>query len=72
SAFALVVLVFGLTFRLRRGEFQTLRRIGASARRLAAIVACECVAVIVASASLAAVLTWTATLFEPYLLRWLL
>jgi len=52
-------LVFLLSLRLRRREMETLVRLGASGRRIAALMAAEIVGVIGTAAALAGLLTWT-------------
>ena len=51
-------LVFLLSLRLRKRERETLVRLGASGRRIAALMASEIVVVIAAAAALAGLLTW--------------
>ena len=52
-----IMLVFVLSVRLRRGEIQTMARIGAPPMRVAMILGCEILLVLLISACLAAVLT---------------
>ena len=65
---AVIVLVFLLSQQLRRGEFFTLRRMGASRGFIAALVASEIVFVFAASLALAALLTWAVRAWATELL----
>ncbi|MCP3905966.1 MAG: ABC transporter permease [Planctomycetes bacterium] len=69
---ATAVLVFMLSLRLRKREIETMVKIGGSRRRIAAILVSEIVTVLVASAVLSAVLTWTAVHFGSDLVRTLI
>jgi len=57
ATIATAALVFALSVRLRRREIETMRKIGASRRRMRAILACEVLLVIVASLAIAGGLT---------------
>jgi putative ABC transport system permease protein len=57
ATIATAVLVFALSVRLRRREIETMRKIGASRRRIRAILACEVLLVVVASLLIAGALT---------------
>jgi putative ABC transport system permease protein len=57
ATIATAVLVFALSVRLRRREIETMRKIGASRRRVRAILACEVLLVVVASLLIAGALT---------------
>ena len=65
---AVIVLVFLLSQQLRRGEFFTLRRMGASRPFIALLVASEILFVFVASLALAALLTWIVRAYATELL----
>jgi putative ABC transport system permease protein len=65
---AVIVLVFLLSQQLRRGEFLTLRRMGASRAFIAALVTSEVVFVFLVSMVLAAALTATARAWSTELL----
>ena len=65
---AVIVLVFLLSQQLRRGEFFTLRRMGASRAFIALLVASEIVFVFAASLVLAALMTWTVRAWATKLL----
>ena len=65
---AVIVLVFLLSQQLRRGEFFTLRRMGASRTFVAMLVASEIAFVFVASFVLAAILTWGVRAYATELL----
>ena len=65
---AVIVLVFLLSQQLRRGEFFTLRRMGASRPFIAVLVASEIVFVFAASLALAALLTWAVRAWATELL----
>jgi putative ABC transport system permease protein len=65
---AVIVLVFLLSQQLRRGEFFTLRRMGASRAFVAMLVASEIAFVFVASFVLAAVLTWVVRAYATEML----
>lgn len=62
-------LVFALTFRLRRGELETMRRIGAPSGTLRAILSVEAGTVVAAAALLAACLTLLVARFGDAALR---
>ena len=65
---AVITLVFLLSQQLRRGEFFTLLRMGASRGFIAVLVASEFVFVFVASLALAAALTWVVRAWATELL----
>lgn len=62
-------LVFLLSLRLRRGEIETLVKLGGSRLRIAAIMASEVAAVVVIAVVLAGLLTWVTGAFGPALIR---
>lgn len=68
ATIAVITLVFLLSQQLRRGEFFTLRRMGASRAFIAVLVESEIVFVFVASLVLAAVLTWAVRAWATELL----
>jgi putative ABC transport system permease protein len=72
ATFATIALVFLLSARLRRGEIDTMTRIGAAPGRVAAMLGTEIALVLVTSTVLAGALTWVATLWGESLLRWML
>lgn len=65
---AVIALVFLLSQQLRRGEFFTLRRMGASRTFIAVLVASEIVFVFAASLALAALMTWAVRAWATELL----
>lgn len=69
TTLATATLVFLLSLRLRRREMETLVRLGASRRRIAALVATEIVGVVGAAAVLAALFTWATAAAGGDLLR---
>jgi putative ABC transport system permease protein len=72
ATFATIALVFLLSARLRRGEIDTMTRIGAAPGRVAAMLGAEIALVLVTSTVLAGALTWVATIWGETLLRWML
>ena len=72
ATFATIALVFLLSARLRRGEIDTMTRIGAAPGRVAAMLGTEIALVLVTSTVLAGALTWFATMWGESLLRWIL
>jgi putative ABC transport system permease protein len=72
ATFATIALVFLLSARLRRGEIDTMMRIGAAPGRVAAMLGAEIALVLATSVVLAGALTWFATLWGESLLRWML
>jgi putative ABC transport system permease protein len=72
ATFATIALVFLLSARLRRGEIDTMTRIGAAPGRVAAMLGTEIALVLVTSTALAGALTWFAILWGESLLRWML
>lgn len=72
STLLLAVLVLLLSLRLRQGEIQTMRKIGASWPRIVGIVAWENVLVLLISIGLATGLTALASRFDEVFLRWFL
>ena len=58
AALAAMVLVFVLSWRMRRAEFQTMRAMGASRGRIRGVVLAEVMLVLLAGALLAALLAW--------------
>lgn len=69
TTLATATLVFLLSLRLRRREMETLVKLGASRRRIAALVASEIAGVVGAAALLAALLTWSTAAAGGDLLR---
>lgn len=69
TTLATATLVFLLSLRLRRREMETLVKLGASRRRIAALVASEISGVVGAAAVLAALLTWVTAAAGADLLR---
>ncbi len=65
AALATATLVFLLSARLRRREIETMIKLGGSRGRIAALLASEVVAVLVAAAGLAALLTWATNALGP-------
>ena len=65
---AVIVLVFLLSQQLRRGEFFTLRRMGASRSFIAVLVTSEILFVFAASLALATVMTWAVRAWATELL----
>jgi putative ABC transport system permease protein len=72
ATFATIALVFLLSARLRRGEIDTMIRIGAAPGRVAAMLGAEIALVLATSVVLAGALTWFATIWGESLLRWML
>lgn len=72
ATFATIALVFLLSARLRRGEIDTLTRIGAAPGRVAAMLGAEIALVLATSVILAGALTWLATIWGESLLGWML
>ena len=69
---ALVALVFLLSLRLRRGEIETMMKIGGSRRRIASILGLEMVGVLGLGLLLSAGLTWGTSQIGPTAIRYLL
>ena len=69
ATLATAALVFLLSIRLRRREIETLVKIGGSKPRVTAVLLTEVVAVLVASAVLAALLTWAVSGMAAELIR---
>jgi putative ABC transport system permease protein len=72
AAFATTTMVFLLSIRLRRAEINTMTRMGADPRRVAAILGAEIVLVMTASLVLAGALTALATAWGEEMIRWIL
>jgi len=72
ATLATVVLVFLLSFRLRRREIETMVKIGGSRAGIAGLLALEVGYVLVGSVALAGVLTWLTTTFGADLVRGLI
>lgn len=72
ATLATIALVFGLSIRLRRGEIDTMVRIGAAPNRIAAILAAEVLLVLAFSGALAGLLTGLAANWGEWALRWIL
>jgi putative ABC transport system permease protein len=74
ATLATMALVFMLSIQLRRGEIETLRKIGGSRTRIAAIIVVEIACVLMAGVLLAALLTlltgWAAPAFTRTLVQW--
>jgi len=66
---ATAVLVFLLSFRLRRREIETMRKIGGGRGRIAAVLVAEVCGVVLASALVAGVLTWLTALWGAEAVR---
>jgi len=65
TTLVLAALVFLLSLRLRRGEIETMMKIGGSRPRIAAILGVEVAGVLAAALLVAAGLTWTMSLIGP-------
>ena len=72
ATFATIALVFVLSARLRRGEIDTMKRIGAAPGRIGAMLGAEIALVLATSVVFAGTLTWFATLWGESLLHWML
>ena len=68
----MVILVFVLSIRLRRGEIATMRKLGASPLRIASILACEVLFVLVLSLIAAGSLTMLTARFGNEFIHWLI
>ncbi len=69
ATLATATLVFMLSLRLRRGEMETLFKIGGSRGSVAALMASEMVVVLVTGVALAAVLTLLTSQFGAVMVR---
>jgi len=69
ATFALAVLVFLLSVRLRRQEIRTMHRIGGARSRIAGILAVEIVSTVILGLCLAAVLTYLSVQFGSTLIE---
>lgn len=69
ATLATSILVFMLSLRLRRGERETMRKLGGTRPRIAAIMAGEIVSILCLGAALAGVLTWLTGTFGLALMR---
>ena len=67
-----MALVFLLSLRLRRGEIETMMKIGGSRRRIASILGLEMVGVLGLGLLLSAGLTWGTSQIGPTAIRYLL
>lgn len=68
----LAILVFSISFQLRRQEFETMMKIGASPRYVAGLFGCEVFAIFSTSILLTVLLTWIISGSDQAILRWLL
>lgn len=72
ATLGMATLVFLLSVRIRRGEMQTMRKIGCSRGMLASLLGCEIAIVLLAGMLVAGALTAAADMWGPALLRELL
>ncbi len=68
----MALLVFVLSIRLRRGEIATMRKLGAAPSRIASILACEVLFILVISLFVAGSLTTLTARFGDEFIRWLI